>query len=375
MNDIPMWAKSMSSESCFQDEQAQLGSVWTFLGFQHQLMQDNDWFVARLGGRLVIVQRFSEGLRAFENLCPHRFHPIRTADQGNGPMVCAFHQWRFDAEGCARGIPKCEQVFGKTARQMNASLHKVELALCGGLIFGRFGAGPTLEEWLGQGYAILERLTANLQKGGRIELSVKSHWKPMMAVTLDDYHIVAVHPSTFGKSGFLPADRVRYYRFGEHSAFIPSGDSETLNKVEAACRENRFSPQGYMIFQFFPTFVFVVIRATRILGDDYWYVMTEQMIPHTHDRTTLRTHFFPLPFPRPAGLFRRIVRWFFQPIVNIVFAHFTRKVHREDNAVCENAQHVAHQIQGEMLLSNQEERIAWFEESYGRYVRFSDAEE
>lgn len=358
----------MASEACFIGEQEQLGKVWNFLGFQHQVPGLNDWFTTTLGGRSVMVQRFEYGLRAFENICPHRFHPIRVNERGSGPMVCGFHQWRFNDEGRAVGIPKCEQVFGKPAREMGACLNRVTLETCGGLIFGRFGNGPSLKEWLGPGYDILQRLTADLRNGGSIELPVKSHWKPMMAVTLDDYHIVAVHPSTFGKRGYLKAERVRYYRFGDHSAFIPDGGSDVVNEMAAACRSDEFTPQGYAIFQFFPGFVFVIINATRLLGDDYWYVMTEQMVSHAHDRTTLKTHFYPLSFTRPAGVLRRLLRTAMLPVVSLAFRRVARKIHMEDNAVCENAQRVAHQIKGDMLLSNQEERIAWFEESYARYV-------
>ena len=39
-------------------------------------------------------------------------------------------------------------------------------------------------------------------------------------ISLDDYHIVAVHRDTFGKQGYLDNEVVRYYRFGWHSAYF-----------------------------------------------------------------------------------------------------------------------------------------------------------
>lgn len=369
MHMMPGWAQSMTSEACFIEEQAQLGKVWNFLGFQHQVPKANDWFTTTLGGRSVMVQRFDEGLRAFENICPHRFHPIRTVEQGNGPMVCGFHQWRFNDEGRAAGIPKCEQVFGKPAREMGACLNKVTLETCGGLIFGRFGDGPTLKEWLGPGYEIIEQLTANIQKASSIELSVKSHWKTLMGVSLDDYHIVAVHPTTFGKDGFLPIKDVQYYRFGQHSAFIPGGDSASFGKIATLYREKQSFANDYIILQLFPTFLFLITRAKRILGDDYWFVMMQQMIPEAHDHTVTRTFFSPLPFARPAGLFRKAIRWYMLIFVKFFFGRYVLQIHQEDNAVCENIQRVSHQIGGDMMLSKKEERIGWFEETYAKFVK------
>lgn len=370
MTHIPEWAKSISSQTCFEEEQAQLSRVWTFLGYVHQVRNEQDWFVAQLAGRSVMVQRFGEHLRGFENICPHRYHPIRTVTQGNSPMVCPFHQWRFDAEGCARGIPKCQQIYGKSPAALNAKLNPIEIAQCGGLIFGRFGSGPTLEAWLGEAYDILSLLTIDMAATGKLELSVRAHWKQMMHVSLDDYHIVAVHPDTFGKKGFLRPAEVQYYRIGDHSAFIPHGQPDSLQKMAAHYRQTLTLNAGYIIFQCFPTLVLPITPPFRLLGDEYRYLLVEHMIPEAHDRTLMRTDFFFLPFARPAGFFRRWLRWQVRLVMDRIMVRNTLKIHQEDNVVCENIQRVAHQIQGDMVVSNQETRISWFEEAYAKFVKF-----
>src|SRR5215467_8090535 len=113
------WARSLVDPTAFALEQARLAHVWTFLGLAHDLARDGDWMTASLGTRSVFVQRFGDELRGFENVCAHRFHPLRTGERGNGPLVCGFHHWRYDKDGRAIGIPACEQTFGMVSRALD----------------------------------------------------------------------------------------------------------------------------------------------------------------------------------------------------------------------------------------------------------------
>lgn len=56
------------------------------------------------------------------------------------------------------------------------------------------------------------------------------------------------------------------------------------------------------------------------------------------------------------------------PFVNFGVRFYSAKLHREGNDVCDNIQKVSHQIDANMILSNQEYCIAWFEEEYTRHV-------
>jgi hypothetical protein len=55
---FPKWAAALSDQDAFQQEQARLGHIWTFLGLTLDVAKDGDWFTAELGGRSVFVQRF-----------------------------------------------------------------------------------------------------------------------------------------------------------------------------------------------------------------------------------------------------------------------------------------------------------------------------
>ena len=76
---------------------------------------------------------------------------------------------------------------------------------------------------------LLVALGGYLRYGGE----VPANWKFLTHVTLDDYHIVAVHPSTFGANGYLKAKEVTYARFGRHSAYTPEPGDDPLAGVLA----------------------------------------------------------------------------------------------------------------------------------------------
>src|SRR5688572_11878662 len=104
------WSRSMVDPHEFDREQGRLAHVWTFLGFTKHVARDGDWFSASLATRSVFVQRFGHELLGFENVCPHRFFPLRTTERGNGPIVCGFHRWQYDKHGNAVGIPLCKEM-------------------------------------------------------------------------------------------------------------------------------------------------------------------------------------------------------------------------------------------------------------------------
>src|SRR5205823_3790343 len=127
------WPDTLIDPARFREEQARLARVWTFLGFAHDVAQDGDWFRATIATRSVFVQRLGDELRGFENRCAHRSFPLRNADKGNGPIVCGFHNWRYDKNGEAVDIPLCG-VFGASPGELAARLNPIEIDTCGSLI-------------------------------------------------------------------------------------------------------------------------------------------------------------------------------------------------------------------------------------------------
>jgi phenylpropionate dioxygenase-like ring-hydroxylating dioxygenase large terminal subunit len=360
------WAAALTDPEAFRREQERLGSYWTLVGLTHDVPEDGCWVRARLGGRSIFVQRFGEDIRAFENLCPHRFMPLRTRDRGSGTVRCGFHHWHFNVEGEATGIPKCSDMYGCKPRELGQRLRPVEVAVCGSLIFGRFaGQRPSqsLEDFLGEALPVLRAMTLTQARPRRIDSQVACNWRLCVHVSMDDYHLVAVHPDTFGRGGYLPSDAVRYYRLGLHSAYFYKGGDGSLTEMVVTCRNGTYAPTRYRIFNIFPN-----LLVSHVPNAGHWHVLVQQAVPRAPDATDIRTWYVPSPFPARERGARRVMRTLLAPWMPWIMYFGIRKIVREDNRVCEAIQTTASQIGSFPVLARHEERIGWFEETYRQAV-------
>ena len=51
---------------------------WLCLGFVDDLKSDRDFITAQIGPHSIVVQNFGGELKAFRNVCSHRFSRIQT---------------------------------------------------------------------------------------------------------------------------------------------------------------------------------------------------------------------------------------------------------------------------------------------------------
>jgi phenylpropionate dioxygenase-like ring-hydroxylating dioxygenase large terminal subunit len=357
----------MQSREGFQREQAEMRKVWQLVGFATDLARDGDWIRATLGGRSVFLQRFKDEIRGFDNACAHRGFPLRTADRGNGAVVCGYHHWSYDKDGNAAGIPKCRELFNTTPRELGARLQRLDVATCGALVFARFANDrfrESLEEFLGPGFDILKGLWQGRRAPFSKATALDANWRLGHHISLDDYHIVAVHPTTFGKAGHLPMEVIKYFRFGRHSAYFPNADMQALESMAAQSRSGEYRHDGYRILQFFPN---LLVGISRV-GPDC-LVTTQQYVPVAHDRTMLLTHMHAIPVSSSRmGRLKRLVYRAVRPLVLRLGWRRVQSIALEDNAVCSRIQTMAGQLDRPMILGRQEERIAWYEENYSEVV-------
>jgi len=310
MNDLALpadWARTLVDPAAFAREQATLAHVWTFLGITSDVARDGDWFRGSLATRSVFVQRVGTELRGFENVCAHRFHPVRTAERGTGPIVCGFHHWRYDNEGRALGIPVCEEAFGVVSRALDARLNPIEIAVCGTLVFGRFPASharESLEEFLSEGFPILAALSQMPVAPLSFERPIEANWRLSLHISLDDYHSPAVHPESFGRSGYLHRPDITYARFGLHNAYIYDKGEDVFARLVAACRDGTARSSCYTILQVMPN---LLLAQSQTDGSRYACAL-HHYVPVAHNRTLLRMWTYPTPFAIDEGWLGRLYR-------------------------------------------------------------------
>jgi phenylpropionate dioxygenase-like ring-hydroxylating dioxygenase large terminal subunit len=362
------WARSLSDDQAFRFEQDRLAHVWTLLGITNDLKNDGDWIRATLAGRSVFVQKFGDVLKGFENRCAHRSYPLRTSDKGNGPLVCGFHHWRYNRDGRAVEIPICKEVFGVEARELTPKLNPLEIATCGSLVFGRFpseGARESLQEFLGEGFPILDAMATIPGKAYPVEDMVQANWKLLYQITLDDYHIVAVHE----RPAYHTNSDLHYFRFGArdaHSAHFV-GDADTLASMAEDCRQNRYRPSAYRILNIFPNVAVSLFRAVP-----YWYCLVQHFVPLARDRSVQKGWFYRTKFlADEERTIDGLMRPFSEPIRSRIVRYYVEQTGDEDHRACERWQTIAHQIDRWPILGAQETRVEWFEEAYAQALGYS----
>ncbi|MCW0379897.1 aromatic ring-hydroxylating dioxygenase subunit alpha [Xanthomonas sacchari] len=132
------------SQDIFALEQRKIfRKLWIFAGLKTLLPENNCFITRKIGGVPVVIQNFQGRLRAFENVCLHRSAMLQTAAVGRRPLVCPYHAWKYDADGCVANIPDCEAVYGfSDAEKRGMKLREFALREVGNLLFVNVDDSP-----------------------------------------------------------------------------------------------------------------------------------------------------------------------------------------------------------------------------------------
>lgn len=270
------------------EEERIFRTAWIFAGFTDDLARPGDWLTRRIGGLDVVMRNFDGELRAFRNVCAHRFALIRREPRGNGLLRCDYHGWTYDRDGVPYGIPGNEAYFGldREARCKRA-LTPVAVAACGRFLFLRIAAdGPGLEEWLGAYAGVLRHASEIFVRPfDEREMVWQANWKMGVESVLEVYHADTVHPATFRK---LVKGDWRCDYDGAHSRGVTSVSDKSARWWDGVTQRLGFRPspelREYDHLHLFPNLEIGFTRGTVMSVQTY-----EPLGP---DRCTLRLRLF-----------------------------------------------------------------------------------
>lgn len=175
---------------------------WLCVGFIDELENHNDFITAQIGDRGIVVQNFHGQLRAFRNVCTHRYSRIQTLRCGNRPLQCPYHGWTYDAQGIPVGIPMNKQCFNfQDEDKQRLALETFSVDSVGHFVFVRMSKiGPSLKEFLGNFYADLQHVSdVCTDRFESASFEWAANWKVGMDNAAEGYHVPLVHPDTFGQ--------------------------------------------------------------------------------------------------------------------------------------------------------------------------------
>jgi phenylpropionate dioxygenase-like ring-hydroxylating dioxygenase large terminal subunit len=332
---------------------------WHLAGSAAQLANSNDYICLDIADKSIIVQNIDGVLRAFLNVCSHRFSRMFESGCGNALLRCPYHGWVYNGEGLPFGIPKrprFDEISNDTLPNYRLQQWKVERL--GDLVFVSEAPAQNLRESLGDLYGLASSMS--LAVGHLIEtnrMRIKANWKVTIENTLESYHVGYIHPETFNKMGLHGTD----FEFsGPHSSWSSSVSQMNFSKWSRIAKSFEHRPwksDGYMHLHVFPT---------TTLATTYGATFSVQsFLPVSPNETEFCSYVFATKLLDPSGADRNSA-------ITVGFgasaAEFNRAVFEEDRKICEMVQKGVAHAHGFGALSDEEYRVLHFHRNYNQQI-------
>ena len=341
---------------------------WLFACATDGLEKDGDFCCINVGPVSVVLQNFGGEIRAFNNVCSHRFARLQVDPCGNRELKCPYHGWIYNEAGLPYAIPKKPLIAEITpATLCDYRLSRWHVRTVGPLIFIRKEhADETLaDNDLEQQFGDYAEPLAQLASGQLVENTahvVKANWKLVVENTLEGYHVDCVHPNTIRKLG-IPgistnpsAESASRFTFAaRNSAVFSPLNADVSERMDRTYKFLANRPQkldGYRHFFFFPNFIFASTR-----GESF---SIQRILPIDEKTTGLTSFLFATNGLGELTTMEAALKKQFYASA----AEFVRETFLEDAKICEQVQRSIGFAHGTGVLSDEEERICAFHQAY-----------
>ena len=175
--------------------------AWHAVATTDELANEGSFVTRTLLGQPLVLWRSEGELRAYLNVCPHRFNLLQASESGcTHRMKCGYHGWEYGADGRTRRIPEAQGF--RPIDTEKICLQSFPIDTCGNVVFVSLSRSvPSLSEWFGESHADFESAFAsNRTCIGKIEREVPANWKIIVENALESYHLESVHTATFRRN-------------------------------------------------------------------------------------------------------------------------------------------------------------------------------
>ncbi len=327
---------------------------WQFVGFQDALAQEGAFITRQIAGQPVLIRNMDGELRAFRNICSHRFARLKSAESGEdtpGPLRCPYHGWAYDRDGVPRGIPGNKECFGLDRGEKEAlALHRYPLAQIGRFVFVRIAAdGPTLEAAVGPHLTLLHQLSDAFEAPfAEVAQPWQADWKIGIENVLEVYHVDAVHPDSFRT---VVDGSWRVVPEGVHSLGYAGIRPEATRWWEGVGKR-----LGLQAAEGFSDYVHLLLFPNLAIGVTAGRMISVQTFePTAPGRFTLRYRLCLARGAKPGGAARQAVETHLKALNETLLS--------EDRTICEEVQVGTAAADRPALLGANEDRIAHFHAS------------
>ncbi|VXD00998.1 aromatic ring-hydroxylating oxygenase subunit alpha [Sphingomonas sp. 8AM] len=262
-------------------------SGYEFVCLLSEVANDKDFVCIDYRGCAVVVQNFKGELRAFQNVCTHRFNAIQHDERGNRSLTCQYHGWTFNSRGCPIGVEA--RVVSGSGGALDLCLPEYRIDTCGQFVFIKRSASDlTLPEFLGGYYAVLEEISQHL---GPVTLfrSVphKANWKVLVENVIDNVHCPILHRDTFVAFGFCRTPVEQTEIDGPHSSWHVPRVEIAREKLRARAMAH-LDARAYKHNSFYHIYIFPNLFIASTEGASFYIGHALPIGPET---TSLRARY------------------------------------------------------------------------------------
>lgn len=325
--------------------------AWHLVASKSQLPKDGSFLTQQLFGKEILLRNCGGHFRAFENICSHRHCLLTKETQGHAPTIrCQYHHWEYNNEGRIKNIPeaKCFRPWDRD----NSRLRTFRLEDCGDLLFVSFNNdAPPLREWLSPFYDETENSFSTPGWRHRFlwEFDCACNWKIPAENTLESYHLIALHPVTFG--GKLSDETLTHHQMsGQHTALtFLAPETSRIEQAQAKLSEwlGRAPHLEHRHRHIHP--------STVLVGTDTFnYALT--YVPTSAQTVKIRVWMYSLQGQR-RGPLRSLAAWTAWRLA----WHRTTRVLNEDRTIYAQQQRGLQGSSHQGVIGCREERIYYFQ--------------
>lgn len=260
---------------------------YEFVGLTSELSKDRDFVTLEHRGASIVVQNFKGELKAFQNICTHRFNQLQTEEYGNRVLMCSYHGWRYDHAGCPIGAASRVVAEGSDEERLCLTRYRVET--CGQFVFvGDWDTDVSLREYLGLFFETLEAISSGM--GDVVHFGSVPHranWKLLVENVIDNSHCPILHQDTFVSFGFCRKPVADTVIAGAHSSWhVPRVEIARENVRRRAL--SHLDAREYQHDSFFHVHIFPNLFVASTEGASFYI---GQALPISAEKTILRVRY------------------------------------------------------------------------------------
>jgi len=328
---------------------------WFFAAMLSDFSENNSFITLNIFDYPIVIQNFKGELKAFQNICPHRFNKIQTAPKGVGFFICGYHNWSFDKNGNIKTVPK-KNTFDFISNDFNClKVKSLKLEIVGQFIFVSLNEKvEPIEEYLGNFYKKLLEISAYLDYNFYFDDDLQNiNWKLIVENVVEAYHCPAIHQNTLYSMGFCKISEVNNEYHNGHSVadYPKSENSDNKNNFLKYLDNIKFKHNSFRHYFVFPNLLISSTEGTSI------YV--GNILPATSEKSILRKRFYSPKF-KDGFLPKDTIHKAFLEIVKTSI----NQILAEDKVVLEQIQTNIPFVDQTYFLGKEESRINEFHKKY-----------